>query len=82
MSSDLSVPLAVPLEQGARQTFLGYLDLTRERKKRGEVKAAIFNEARSISIDERLDPIIKEPTGEIVRVVLVGVCGLDPSFYR
>jgi threonine dehydrogenase-like Zn-dependent dehydrogenase len=46
------------------------------------MRAAIFNEPRSITVAERPDPVIKEPTDAIVRVVLSCVCGSDLWYYR
>jgi threonine dehydrogenase-like Zn-dependent dehydrogenase len=46
------------------------------------MRAAIFNEPRSISVGERRDPSIVEPTDAIVRVVLACVCGSDLWYYR
>jgi threonine dehydrogenase-like Zn-dependent dehydrogenase len=46
------------------------------------VRAAVFNEPRSITVVERPDPVIKEPTDAIVRVVLACVCGSDLWYYR
>ena len=46
------------------------------------MRAAVFNEPRSITIAERPDPVIKEPTDAIVRVVLSCVCGSDLWYYR
>ncbi len=46
------------------------------------MRAAVFNEPRSITIAERPDPVIREPTDAIVRVVLSCVCGSDLWYYR
>jgi threonine dehydrogenase-like Zn-dependent dehydrogenase len=46
------------------------------------MRAAIFNEPRSISVGERRDPVIVEPTDAIVRVALACVCGSDLWYYR
>jgi len=46
------------------------------------LRAAIFNGPRSISVAERPDPAIVEPTDAVVRVVLACVCGSDLWFYR
>src|SRR6476659_3603106 len=46
------------------------------------MRAAIFNEPRSITVDSRRDPSIVEPTDAIVRVVLACVCGSDLWYYR
>jgi threonine dehydrogenase-like Zn-dependent dehydrogenase len=37
----------------------------------------VFNGPGAIAVGERADPIIKEPTDAIVRVVLACVCGSD-----
>jgi threonine dehydrogenase-like Zn-dependent dehydrogenase len=46
------------------------------------MRAAIFNEPRSITAGERRDPSIVEPTDAIVRVVIACVCGSDLWYYR
>jgi threonine dehydrogenase-like Zn-dependent dehydrogenase len=46
------------------------------------VRAAIFNEPRSITVGERPDASISEPTDAVVRVVLACVCGSDLWYYR
>lgn len=46
------------------------------------MRAAIFNGPRSITIGQRPDPVIHEPTDAIVRVVLGCVCGSDLWYYR
>jgi threonine dehydrogenase-like Zn-dependent dehydrogenase len=46
------------------------------------MRAAIFNEPRSITAGDRRDPSIVEPTDAIVRVVLACVCGSDLWYYR
>jgi threonine dehydrogenase-like Zn-dependent dehydrogenase len=46
------------------------------------MRAAVFNEPRSITVTERRDPVIVEPTDAIVRVVLACVCGSDLWYYR
>src|SRR5437763_12423736 len=46
------------------------------------MRAAIFNEPRSISIGERPDAAVAEPTDAVVRVVLACVCGSDLWYYR
>jgi threonine dehydrogenase-like Zn-dependent dehydrogenase len=48
----------------------------------GAMRAAIFNEPRSISVGDRRDPAIAEPTDAVVRVVLACVCGSDLWYYR
>ena len=46
------------------------------------MRAAIFNEPRSITLGDRPDPTITEPTDAVVRVVLACVCGSDLWYYR
>jgi hypothetical protein len=46
------------------------------------MRAAVFNEPRSISVTDRRDPAIVAPTDAVVRVVLACVCGSDLWFYR
>jgi threonine dehydrogenase-like Zn-dependent dehydrogenase len=46
------------------------------------MRAAIFNGPGSITVGERPDPLIEEPTDAIVRVVLACVCGSDLWYYR
>src|SRR2546430_9477838 len=46
------------------------------------MRAAIFNEPRSVSVGERPDAAIAEPTDAVVRVVLACVCGSDLWYYR
>jgi threonine dehydrogenase-like Zn-dependent dehydrogenase len=46
------------------------------------MRAAVFNEPRSIGVAERPDPVIAEPTDAVVRVVLACVCGSDLWYYR
>jgi hypothetical protein len=46
------------------------------------MRAAIFNEPRSIGVAERPDPVIAQPTDAVVRVVLACVCGSDLWYYR
>jgi threonine dehydrogenase-like Zn-dependent dehydrogenase len=46
------------------------------------MRAAIFNEPRSISVGDRPDPAIAAPTDAVVRVVLACVCGSDLWPYR
>ena len=46
------------------------------------MRAAIFNGPRSISVGDRPDPVIVEPTDAIVRVVLGCVCGSDLWYFR
>ncbi len=46
------------------------------------MKAALYNGPHSIEVGERPDPVIKEPTDAIVRVVLSCVCGSDLWYWR
>jgi threonine dehydrogenase-like Zn-dependent dehydrogenase len=46
------------------------------------MRAALFNGPHSITVGERPDPTIREPTDAIVRVVLGCVCGSDLWYYR
>src|SRR3954462_7861054 len=46
------------------------------------MRAAIFNKPRSVTVGERRDPLIAEPTDAVVRVVLACVCGSDLWYYR
>jgi threonine dehydrogenase-like Zn-dependent dehydrogenase len=46
------------------------------------MRAAVFNEPRSIGVAERPDPVIAEPADAVVRVVLTCVCGSDLWPYR
>ena len=46
------------------------------------MRAAIFNGPHSITVGQRPDPVIQEPTDAIVRVVLGCVCGSDLWYYR
>jgi threonine dehydrogenase-like Zn-dependent dehydrogenase len=46
------------------------------------MRAAIFNEPRSITTGDRPDAAIAEPTDAVVRVVLACVCGSDLWYYR
>ena len=46
------------------------------------MRAAIFNGPHSITVGDRPDPAIQEPTDAIVRVVLGCVCGSDLWYYR
>jgi threonine dehydrogenase-like Zn-dependent dehydrogenase len=46
------------------------------------MRAAIFNEPRSITVGERPDPVVAQPTDAVVRVVLSCVCGSDLWPYR
>jgi len=46
------------------------------------MRAAIFNGPHSITVGQRPDPAIHEPTDAVVRVVLGCVCGSDLWYYR
>ena len=46
------------------------------------MRAAIFNEPRSVTVGDRRDPSIAEPTDAIVRVTHACVCGSDLWYYR
>ncbi len=46
------------------------------------MRAAIFNEPRSITAGDRPDAAIREPSDAVVRVVLACVCGSDLWYYR
>ena len=46
------------------------------------MRAAIFNGPRDITVGDRPDPTITEPTDAIVRVTLACVCGSDLWYYR
>ena len=46
------------------------------------MRAAIFRGLRHIEVGERPEPLIREPTDAIVRVVLACVCGSDLWYYR
>src|SRR3954454_13175267 len=46
------------------------------------MRAAVFNEPRSISVTDRPDAAIAEPTDAVVRVALACVCGSDLWYYR
>ncbi|RAQ94328.1 zinc-dependent alcohol dehydrogenase family protein [Thermogemmatispora tikiterensis] len=46
------------------------------------MKAAIFRGAGNITVEERPDPVIQEPTDAIVRIVRACVCGSDLWYYR
>src|SRR3954464_9637146 len=48
----------------------------------GPIGAAIFNEPRSVTVGDRRDPAVAEPTDAVVRVVLACVCGSDLWYYR
>jgi threonine dehydrogenase-like Zn-dependent dehydrogenase len=51
-------------------------------KERSQMRAAVFEAPGSISVTERPDAAIKEPTDAVVRVVLSCVCGSDLWYYR
>src|SRR5947208_8290861 len=46
------------------------------------MRAAVFNEPRSITVTNRLEPVINEPADAVVRVVMACVCGSDLWYYR
>src|SRR3954447_3225894 len=46
------------------------------------MRAAIFNGPKDITVGDRPDPTIGEPTDAVVRVVLACVCGSDLWYYR
>jgi threonine dehydrogenase-like Zn-dependent dehydrogenase len=46
------------------------------------MRAAIFNGPRDITVGDRPDPAITDPTDAVVRVVLGCVCGSDLWYYR
>ncbi len=46
------------------------------------MRAAIFNGAGSVTVGDRPDPSIVEPTDAVVRVVLACVCGSDLWYFR
>jgi threonine dehydrogenase-like Zn-dependent dehydrogenase len=46
------------------------------------MKAAIFGGPHDISVGERPDPVIEQPTDAVVRVTLACVCGSDLWYYR
>jgi threonine dehydrogenase-like Zn-dependent dehydrogenase len=46
------------------------------------MRAAIFNEPHSITVGERRDPVVADPSDAVVRVVLACVCGSDLWYYR
>jgi threonine dehydrogenase-like Zn-dependent dehydrogenase len=46
------------------------------------MRAAIFQGPKEITVGERPDPTIQEPTDAVVRVVLACVCGSDLWYYR
>src|SRR6266568_1074870 len=46
------------------------------------MKAAIFRGKGNIELGDRPDPLVKEPTDAVVRVVMGCVCGSDLWYYR
>jgi threonine dehydrogenase-like Zn-dependent dehydrogenase len=46
------------------------------------MRAAIFEKPGSVTVGDRPDPVIDQPTDAIVRVVLACVCGSDLWYYR
>ncbi|HXW36029.1 MAG TPA: alcohol dehydrogenase catalytic domain-containing protein, partial [Acidimicrobiales bacterium] len=46
------------------------------------MRAALFNGPHNITVGERPDPTIQDPSDAIVRVVLACVCGSDLWYYR
>jgi len=46
------------------------------------MRAAIFQGPKDITVGERPDPYIQEPTDAVVRVVMACVCGSDLWYYR
>lgn len=46
------------------------------------MRAAIFNGPKDITVGQRPDPVIQEPTDAVVRVVMGCVCGSDLWYYR
>jgi threonine dehydrogenase-like Zn-dependent dehydrogenase len=46
------------------------------------MRAAIFNGPKDVTVGDRPDPVIEEPTDAVVRVVLACVCGSDLWYYR
>src|SRR3954462_6689441 len=46
------------------------------------MRAAIFNKPRSITVGDRPDATVLEPTDAVVRVALACVCGSDLWYYR
>src|SRR5436190_9495320 len=46
------------------------------------MRAAVFNEPRSITVVDRPDAVIRDSTDAVVRVVLACVCGSDLWYYR
>jgi threonine dehydrogenase-like Zn-dependent dehydrogenase len=46
------------------------------------MRAAIFDDPRSITVGDRPDPVPAAPTDAIVRVVMAYVCSSDLWYYR
>jgi threonine dehydrogenase-like Zn-dependent dehydrogenase len=46
------------------------------------MRAAIFQGPKDIVVGERPDPVIREPTDVVVRVLMACVCGSDLWYYR
>jgi len=46
------------------------------------MRAAIFQGPKDITVGDRPDPTIQEPTDAIVRVVMACACGSDLWYYR
>ena len=46
------------------------------------MRAAIFNGPKDITVGDRPDPVIQQPTDAVVRVALGCVCGSDLWYYR
>jgi threonine dehydrogenase-like Zn-dependent dehydrogenase len=46
------------------------------------MRAAIFNGPGSVTVGDRPDPTIQQPTDAVVRVVMGCVCGSDLWYYR
>jgi threonine dehydrogenase-like Zn-dependent dehydrogenase len=46
------------------------------------MRAAIFQGPKDVTVGERPDPTIREPTDAVVRVVMACVCGSDLWYYR
>lgn len=46
------------------------------------MKATVYHGTRDVRLENVADPVIKEPTDAIVRVVRAAICGSDLWFYR
>jgi len=46
------------------------------------MRAAVFSGPGSVTVTDRPDPVIQEPTDAVVRVVLACVCGSDLWYWR